>query len=61
MKTRLLGILVLTVLGFLVFVALASVGYAIAITFMVFEPWAIVVGTIIGMVLVLVQLWGTKK
>ena len=43
------GLLVWVALGFITFVCLASIGYMIAMTFMVFSPWAIIGGTVVGM------------
>ena len=43
------GVLVWVALGFITFVCLASIGYMVAVTFMVFSPWAIIGGTVVGM------------
>lgn len=50
------GILILTGLGFLAFVLFAGLGYLIALVFIIHSWWAIVLGTLGGMVAVFLSL-----
>lgn len=56
MIKRLIGIAVLLLLGFLLFMCLSGLGYALAITLMIMSWWQIVAGTILGSVLVVLYL-----
>lgn len=53
---RLVGITVLLVLGFILFVCLSGFGMLIAIVFLVMHPAAIVLGTIVSSFMVLLHL-----
>ena len=44
-----LGLLILTVLGFLAFVLTAGLGYLIALVFILHSWWYIIFGTLLGM------------
>jgi len=56
MIKRLIGITVLLVLGFILFVCLSGFGMLIAIVFLVMHPAAIVLGTIVSACMVLLHL-----
>ena len=56
MIKRLIGIAVLLVLGFLLFVCLSGIGMLIAIVFLVMHPAVIVLGTIVSSFMVLLHL-----
>lgn len=47
-----LGLLILTVLGFLLFTLVSGIGYLIALVFLLHSWWYIVFGTMLGMVAV---------
>ena len=47
-----LGLLILTVLGFLLFTLVSGIGYMIALVFLIHSWWYIVLGTLVGMVAV---------
>lgn len=51
-----LGLLILTVLGFLLFTLVSGIGYLIALVFLLNSWWYIVFGTLLGMVAVFLQL-----
>ena len=51
-----LGLLILTVLGFLVFVLTSGLGYLIALVFILHSWWYIIFGTLLGMAAVFLQL-----
>ena len=50
------GLLILTVLGFLFFTLVSGIGYIIALVFLLHSWWYIVLGTLLGMVAVFLQL-----
>ena len=56
MKNRLIGIAVLLILGFVVFVCLAGFGMLIAVVFLIMHPAVIVLGTVVSSCLVLLHL-----
>lgn len=56
MIKRLIGITVLLVLGFILFVCLSGFGMLIAIVFLVMHPVVIVLGTIVSSFMVLLHL-----
>lgn len=56
MKNRLIGIAVLLLLGFVVFVCLAGFGMLIAVVFLIMHPAAIILGTVVSSCLVLLHL-----
>ena len=56
MIKRLIGITVLLVLGFILFVCLSGFGMLIAIVFLVMHPAVIVLGTIVSSLMVLLHL-----
>ena len=56
MIKRLIGIAVLLVLGFILFVCLSGFGMLIAIVFLVMHPAVIVLGTIVSSCMVLLHL-----
>jgi hypothetical protein len=47
-----LGLLILTVLGFLLFTLVSGIGYMIALVFLLHSWWYITLGTMLGMVAV---------
>lgn len=47
-----LGLLILTVLGFLLFTLVLGIGYLIALVFILHSWWYIILGTLAGMVAV---------
>lgn len=47
-----LGLLILTVLGFLLFPSMSGIGYIIALVFLLHSWWYIILGTLLGMVAV---------
>ena len=51
-----LGLLILTVLGFLFFTLVSGIGYLIALVFLIHSWWYIILGTLLGMVAVFLQL-----
>lgn len=51
-----LGLLILTVLGFLAFVLLSGLGYLMALVFILHSWCYIIFGTLLGMVAVFLQL-----
>lgn len=51
-----LGLLILTLLGFLAFVLTAGLGYLIALVFVLHSWWYIMLGTLMGMAAVFLQL-----
>ena len=51
-----LGLLILTVLGFLLFTLVSGIGYLIALVFLIHSWWYIILGTLLGMVAVFLQL-----
>ena len=51
-----LGLLILTVLGFLAFVFVTGVGYLIAPVFIIHSWWYIIFGTLLGMAAMFLQL-----
>ena len=51
-----LGLLILTVLGFLLFTLVSGIGYLIALVFLLHSWWYIIFGTLLGMVAVFLQL-----
>lgn len=61
MIKRLIGIVVLLLLGFLLFVCLSGLGMLIAIVFLVMHPAAIVLGTIVSSFMVLLHLMTKDK
>lgn len=56
MIKRLIGIVVLLLLGFLLFVCLSGLGMLIAIVFLVMHPAVIVLGTMVSAFMVLLHL-----
>ena len=56
MIKRLIGIAVLLVLGFILFVCLSGFGMLIAVVFLVMHPAVIVLGTIVSACMVLLHL-----
>lgn len=56
MKNRLIGVAVLLLLGFILFVCLSGFGMLIAIVFLVMHPAVIVLGTIVSSLMVLLHL-----
>lgn len=56
MKNRLVGIAVLLLLGFMVFVCLAGFGMLIAVVFLIMHPAVIILGTVVSSCLVLLHL-----
>ena len=56
MKNRLIGVAVLLILGFVVFVCLAGFGMLIAVVFLIMHPAVIVLGTVVSSCLVLLHL-----
>lgn len=59
-----IGLLILTVLGFLLFTLVSGVGYMIALVFLLHSWWYITLGTLAGMVavfLILVHLDHKKE
>lgn len=56
MIKRLIGISVLLVLGFILFVCLSGFGMLIAVVFLVMHPAVIVLGTIVSACVVLLHL-----
>lgn len=59
-----LGLLILTVLGFLLFTLVCGIGYLIALVFLIHSWWYIVLGTLLGMVavfLILLDLHDKKE
>lgn len=52
----LLGFILLIVLGFIVFVVLSSVGMMMALILKSYAWWHIAIGTLIGMIMVLVHM-----
>jgi hypothetical protein len=51
------GWCVLIFYGFLVFVAMSATGFAIGIIFHLFAWWHITLGTILGVIMVVIYLW----
>lgn len=47
-----LGLLILTVLGFLLFTLVSGIGYLIALVFLIHSWWYIILGTLMGMIAV---------
>ena len=60
MKT-LLGLVLLVVIGFIVFVTLSALGLMIALIRAAYAWWQIVLGTILGMIIVLVHILDEEK
>ena len=56
MKNRLIGIAVLLLLGFVVFVCLMGFGMLIAVVFLIMHPAVIILGTVVSSCLVLLHL-----
>lgn len=56
MTERLIGITVLLLLGFILFVCLSGFGMLIAVVFLVMHPAAIVIGTMVSSFMVLLHL-----
>lgn len=56
MRNRLVGIVVLLLLGFVVFITLSGFGMLIAIAFIIMHPSVIILGTIVASCLVLLCL-----
>lgn len=56
MKNRLIGVAVLLILGFVVFVCLAGFGMLIAVVFLIMHPAVIVLGTVLSSCMVLLHL-----
>ena len=56
MKNRLIGIAVLLLMGFVVFVCLAGFGMLIAVVFLMMHPAVIILGTVVSSCLVLLHL-----
>lgn len=56
MKNRLIGIAVLLLLGFVVFVCLEGFGMLIAVVFLIMHPAVIILGTVVSSCLVLLHL-----
>ena len=56
MKNRPIGIAVLLLLGFVVFVCLAGFGMLIAVVFLIMHPAVIILGTVVSSCLVLLYL-----
>ena len=56
MKNRLIGVAVLLILGFVVFVCLAGFGMLIAVVFLIMHPAVIILGTVVSSCLVLLHL-----
>ena len=52
----LLGFILLIVLGFITFVVLSSLGFMMALILTSYAWWHIAIGTVIGMVMVLVHM-----
>lgn len=53
-----LGLIILTVLGFLLFTLVSGIGYLIALVFLIYSWWYIILGTLLGMVAVFLILLG---
>ena len=53
-----LGVLILTVLGFLFFTVVSGIGYLIALVFLLHSWWYIILGTLLGMIAVFLILLG---
>lgn len=51
-----LGLLILTILGFLLFTLVSGIGYMIALVFLLHSWWYIILGTLAGMIAVLLIL-----
>lgn len=47
-----LGLLILTVLGFLLFTLMSGIGYMIALVFLLHSWWYIILGTLAGIIAV---------
>ena len=56
MKNRLIGVAVLLILGFVVFVCLAGFGMLIAVVFLMMHPAVIILGTVLSSCMVLLHL-----
>lgn len=59
-----LGLIILTVLGFLMFTLVSGIGYMIALVFLLHSWWYIILGTLLGMVavfLILLDLHDKKE
>ena len=56
MKNRLIGVAVLLILGFVVFVCLAGFGMLIAVVFLIMHPAVIILGTVVSSCMVLLHL-----
>ena len=59
-----LGLLILTVLGFLFFTVVSGIGYLIALVFLIHSWWYIILGTLLGMIavfLILLDLHDKKE
>lgn len=61
MKNRLIGVAVLLLLGFVVFVCLAGFGMLIAVVFLIMHPAVIILGTVLSSCLVLFHLMTKDK
>ena len=57
----LLGFILLIVLGFIVFITLASLGFMTALFLTSLAWWQIAIGTVIGMVMVLLHMVCEEK
>lgn len=56
MKNKLVGIVVLLLLGFMVFVGLSGFGMLIAVVFLIMHPAVIILGTVVSSFMVLILL-----
>jgi len=61
MKNRLIGIAVLLLMGFVVFVYLVGFGMLIAVVFLIMHPAVIILGTVLSSCLVLLHLMTKDK
>ena len=57
----LLGFILLIVLGFIVFIILSSLGFMMALILTSYAWWHIAIGTVIGMVMVIVHMVCEEK
>lgn len=61
MVKTLLGLVGLVVLGFIVFVTLSAFGFVAAVIVSTYAWWQIALGTVFGMIIVIVHLWEDGK
>ena len=61
MSKRIIGIVVLLMLGFILFVCLSGFGMLVAVVFIVIHPAVIVLGTIVSACMVLLHLMAKDK